>query len=759
MDESDRTPKNLAATAFFQMTGVGVSSEEYLSVLNPEQKEAVKHSGSPLLILAGAGSGKTRVITTKIAYMIDELGILPWHILAVTFTKKAAAEMAERAKHLSPNAVKSHIRTFHSFGSWFLRLYSSNAGIDPNFTVYDDDDMVTLLLKAVPSLNRQQASFIAHKISLAKDYCLTPDSSELSTIESSPEFPVYYAAYEKKLRQTGNVDFGDLIMLPVLMMEADESVRTDMHSRFQVVLVDEYQDSNVAQFKLLQQLVGEKTYVCVVGDDDQSIYKFRGAEVQNILTFHECFPNTKIIKLERNYRSVSPVLTVANDMISNNTQRLGKELVAVREKGKKPTVIFLPAQKDETKLCADMIEKAHKGGCPYSDWAILYRTNAQSLGFETEFLHAKIPYTVVGSLKFYQREEIKDLLSILAFVVNQKDEIAFRRIINKPARGVGGVTQDKVVLNAPNHDLLEGCRLFSSSMSKKAKTGVLEFVAFIDGLISDIDVESSEPGKLSELVDIIIKKSGLGEYHSNQDEIAGTQRLANMQELVNSAVLYNKNRSGLLEFLDHIELDRTLELQNQEDNQDAVTLITLHNTKGLEFPRVIITGLEDGIFPRKDKTEEELEEERRLFYVGITRAKDELYLTSCGLRQLYGRTEYMKVSPFLLELDPKHIDVVGKPPLEFKTLCSDTQEPNTQQGRLASFMENHPELAELADKWKKGRKVYHDDWGYGLIVQTNLDDNCSDYDDEYVINIQFESGSLKKIMPKYQSHSLMLIKD
>ena len=446
-------------------------------------------------------------------------------------------------------------------------------------------------------------------------------------------------------------------------------------------------------------------------------------------------------------------------MISNNTQRLGKELVAVREKGKKPTVVFLPTQKDETKLCADMIKKAHKGGCPYSDWAILYRTNAQSLGFETEFLHAKITYTVVGSLKFYQREEIKDLLSILAFVVNPKDEIAFRRVINKPARGVGGVTQDKLVLNSPNHDLLEGCRLLASSLSKKAKTGVMEFVSFIEGLIADIDSESSEPGKLSEFVDAIIKKSGLGEYHSSQDEIAGTQRLANMQELVNSAVLYNNNRAGLLEFLDHIELDRTLELQNEEDDQDAVTLITLHNTKGLEFPRVIITGLEDGIFPRKDKTEEEMEEERRLFYVGITRAKDELYLTSCGLRQLYGRTEYMKVSPFLLELDRKHIEVIGKLPLEFKSSSSDTPEQNSQQARLNTFMESHPELWELSEKWKKGRKVYHDDWGYGIIVQTNLDSNCSDYDDEYVITIQFESGSLKKIMPQYQSHSLMLIKD
>lgn len=753
--------------------------DEMLSKLNEEQLEAVKHEGSPLLILAGAGSGKTRVITTKIAYLISEKKVKPYDILVVTFTKKAAKEMMERVQSLEPEAIHSQIRTFHSFGSWFLRMHTEEAGIDKNFTVYDDDDMVTLLTKAVPSLSRQQASLVAHKISMAKDYCYEPDSPELSSIDNTPEFPSFYKAYDRRLRETGNVDFGDLIMLPYKILRDNEQIRAHMHYRFKVVMVDEYQDSNVAQFLLLQQLVGKSTYVCVVGDDDQSIYKFRGAEVQTILSFEEHFPGTKIIKLEKNYRSTDPILGVANDVIKNNTERLGKSLISVKGEGKKPVVVFLPTQDDEISFCAELIKKTHKKGVPYSDWAILYRTNAQSMGFETAFLHKKIPYSVVGSLKFYEREEIKDIVCFMSFLANPKDEISFRRIINKPARGIGQVTQEKIIDNYRNqineslirdYSIIDSCADIQKSLSKKAKEGIEKFVELMTSLKKELGDEVSESNTdpvldlaekaiekkvskkktdketlLSSFVEKMIIESGLQEYYQAQDEIAETQKTLNLQELVNSASLYPKTQAGLIEFLDHVELDRTVETDDEET--DVVTLITLHNTKGLEFPRVVITGLEHGIFPRQDKTDEEFEEERRLFYVGITRAKDELYITSCKQRRMYGSTNTMEISPFLLEVDQSQIVVLGSPPYVFSKRAvknNDSDDIKATSGVVKDA---------LHDRYKIGTKVYSDDYGYGYIFDT---DDC---DDEFVVTVQFENMTTKKFMPKYQSNRIMIIKD
>ena len=786
-----------------------MNADEYLSVLNPEQREAVVHEGSPLLILAGAGSGKTRVITTKIAYLIGEKGIDPRSILAVTFTKKAANEMAERARLLHEQAVHTPIRTFHSFGAWFLRMFAEQAGIAPNFTVYDDNDTVTLLTKAVPSLSGRQASHLAHKIALAKDYCLLPDSPDLVHIESDPDFPEIYDTYQKRLRETGNTDFGDLIMLPVLTLSTNENIRSRMHYRFKVVMVDEYQDSNTAQFLLLQQLAGPSTYVCVVGDDDQSIYKFRGAEVKNILTFQERFPGTSVIRLERNYRSVEPILHTADAVVRNNSERLGKTLYSQRGKGKRPVLTFLPAQDAETAFCAELIQKARDAGCPYADWAVLYRTNAQSLGFETEFLHRKIPYTVVGSLKFYEREEIKDILSFLAFIANLKDEVAFRRIVNKPARGVGSVTQDKIVdvSRSSSLNFLEGCRLAVESFSKKAAASVHNFIALMESFENEVGygqnsaqnagteppdnvqpdnaplngnefgINTAQSGsaafaaytgeRLSSFIERVVEKSLLGEHYSAQDEIAGTQRTANMQELANSAVLYPKTRAGLLDFLDHIELDRTLENSDENDAQrDAVTLITLHNTKGLEFPRVIITGLEKGIFPREGKDSEETEEERRLFYVGITRAKDELYMTCCAMRRLYGRTEYMEPSPFLYELDEQNIEVLGKTPYGFflhnagtnGTGRRTTAEKNGAHGKDGA-KGNTSAQSPLERRWAKGVRLFHDEWGYGSITSVAGGASEGGSDDEYVITVRFETGAEKRFMPKFQAHSLLIVKD
>ncbi len=708
---------------------------DYLSVLNEEQLQAVVHEGSPLLILAGAGSGKTRVITTKIAYLIDKKHLDPYSILAVTFTKKAANEMRQRAELLSPKAQYAQIKTFHSWGAYFLRKYYQAAGVSSTFTVYDEDDMVTLVTKSYPSLTRVQASAFVHKISLAKDYCLEPDSLELDQIDSDEKFREVYAAYQQRLEATGNVDFGDLIMKPYLVLRDNEALKLEMQKRYRVILVDEYQDSNVAQFLLLKELsgiaAGSSTYVCVVGDDDQSIYKFRGAEVQNILNFQNQFPGTKLVRLQTNYRSTQEILSCADSVVRNNESRLGKTLVAARGKGKKPTLVFLPDQDDEVEFCASIIEQAHEKNVPYSDWAILYRLNAQSSGFEHTFIHKKIPYQIVGSLKFYEREEIKDLLAWLGFLVNQKDEVSFRRISNKPARGVGPGTQDKIInafIDEKCQSILDGAK--SIKLTKKAKDGFDAFVSLVDDFSKSLNSKENEGKKLTELISEINEKSLLNEYYKGQDEISGTQKTANLEELANNAMFYPLSVQGLLDFLDSIQLDRTTQDEDESDDQDRVTLITLHNTKGLEFNRVIISGMENGIFPREDKSFAELEEERRLFYVGITRARNELYLTSTRQRRLYGRTNYMEPSLFLSEIDGAYLRVLGQKPSSFAV--GSASDP-------------------FAKKWTKGKIVFHDDYGEGVISSARFSG-----EGKWVINVDFFNGGSKVFIPEFQQNRLTL---
>ena len=746
--------------------------EKHLLLLNPEQRAAVEHEGKSLLILAGAGSGKTRVITTKIAYLIAEKNYDPRSILAVTFTKKAAKEMRERVEAMYPLADGCQIRTFHSFGAYFLRRYAEEAGIDKNFTVYDDDDMATLVQKSTPGLKKSEAASYAHKISLAKDYYLHCDSERLVEISADPLFPEIYSAYQKKLRATGNVDFGDLIMLPIDLLNSNENVARQTRFRYRVIMVDEYQDTNIAQFLFLKALSGvdenSGTYVCVVGDDDQSIYKFRGAEVRNILNFQNEFRGTDLIRLERNYRSTASILNAAGKVVSRNEGRLGKTLIAERGDGKKPALVFLPNQDDEATFCADLISKKYAEGVPYNSWAILYRTNAQSLGFESEFLRRKIPYQVVGTLKFYEREEIKDLLAFLSLCANPKDEIAFRRIVNKPARGIGAGTQDKLVASALNEDgsmknLLEAAKSLAPKLSKKAREGVAQFCDLVLSLIEEISSGKKSGERLSAFVEELIQKSGLEELHSADDEINGTQRVANMQELANNAALYEFSIDGLLEFLDTIELDRTLASEEEKFAADRVTLITLHNTKGLEFERVIITGLEQGIFPRDDKTGAELEEERRLFYVGITRAKDELYITSCAQRRFFGRTEFVRPSIFLKEAGADTFRVLGDAPQSYEYAIFGRGEENQfsdsdfsdedfceMRGAPSGVQKiNHP----LAKRFPVGQTVFHDDYGYGQVVKAFLNEG------EYVIEVAFQNGGTKKFLPEYQSSSLMRVEE
>jgi len=770
----------------------------YLEVLNPEQRDAVLHEGKPLLILAGAGSGKTRVITTKIAYLIREKGVDPRAILAVTFTNKAAREMAERARLIDARAGDAMLRTFHSFGAWFLRRNGRLGGLEPGFVIYDEDDTIALLGTIMEGTPRAEVRAMANKIARAKDYFLSPDDPELDLIDHSKAFKTIYKQYEEKLNSIGNVDFGDLIRKPVEILRNESEVSRRFHERFRVILVDEYQDANVAQSELLKELYSPGAYLCVVGDDDQSIYRFRGAEVKNILEFPECFGGADIVRLERNYRSTTPILRAAASVVDHNRGRLGKKLRSERGDGKTPVLAFLPDQDTETEFCAELIQKSigaasgtkgtgrqntvdaeHAHGITYSDWAVVYRTNAQSLGFETEFLRRKIPYRVVGSLKFYEREEVKDTLALLSFLVNPRDEIAFRRVVNKPARGVGPATVDKIIEEASSPragkedrgNLLLAARQLAPELSAKARSGIAVFLKAIEAgrdALSEPAVHETTGGKpeatkkkkppkagglrsgegLSECVVRMAVESGLAEHYIAEDEIAGNQRLSNLQEVANAASLYAATEDGLLEFLEHIELDRSME-EASGSGTDAVTLITLHNTKGLEFRRVIMTGIEQGVFPRDDKKDDDLEEERRLFYVGATRAMDELYMTSCGYRRMYGRTESMEPSLFLREIDHKGLRIIGSVPYGFTALGG------PQRRGAAGFQGGKPGQPPRSSdgRWTLGDRVFHDDHGYGQVTQIR------EGDDGPVVKVVFETGHELRFLSLHQSSKFTKIKD
>lgn len=729
---------------------------KYLEILNPEQREAVFHSDRPLLILAGAGSGKTRVITTKIAYLIREKGMDPRSILAVTFTNKAAREMSCRARLIDDRAQGAMLRTFHSFGAWFLRRNGHLAGLPSGFVIYDDDDSISLLSTIMEGKPRAEVKLMAHNISRAKDYFLAPEDPRLDFFDHRKIFKDSYVKYEERLAKIGNVDFGDLIKKPVEILRENPELARRFHERFRVIMVDEYQDANIAQFELLRELCGPGVYVCVVGDDDQSIYRFRGAEVRNILEFSDRFHGADTIRLERNYRSTAPILRAASSVVDHNCGRLGKSLRSERGRGKKPVLAFMTDQDEESAQTAGLILNAVKSGGHFSDWAVLYRTNAQSLGFETEFLRRRIPYRVVGSLKFYEREEIKDALALLSFLANPRDEVAFRRMVNKPSRGVGPATVDKIIdSSGDTGDLAEAARDISPELSARARTGVADFLKAIEAgreaLAKDKKAEEKKPPRkredlrgeegLSLCVVRMAEVSGIAGYHLTQDEIAGNQRLNNLQELANAASPYSADMKGLLDFLEHIELDRSMEESSAAEGEgsDLVTLITLHNTKGLEFRKVIMTGIEQGIFPRGDKDGDDLEEERRLFYVGATRAMDELYFTSCAMRRMYGRNSPMEPSLFLRELDRDNLKIIGKAPYGFG-------------GASGAYTGGHGRSANSAaissdGRWRTGDRVFHDDRGYGEIS------GIRESDEGPVITVRFESGAESRFLSQYQSGS------
>lgn len=634
--------------------------ELWLSKLNAEQREAVFENSNPLLVLAGAGSGKTRVITTKIAYCIKELNYNPWNILAVTFTNKAAKEMKDRVLDMLPNEDPNsfNIRTFHSFGVWLLRRFTQEAGLQPGFTIYDDSDSLSLLRTKYSSMTSKELKPIVKAILKAKDMGLNPRSPELSNFSKEFNIGRYFEVYENALREVGNVDFADLITIPSRLIDENSVVRDFIQRRFKVILVDEYQDSNVAQFELLRRLVTPSTFICVVGDDDQSIYRFRGAEIENILSFPRVFSNTKSIVLAQNYRSTSNILDLASTVIKNNSNRHEKTLRTDNGKGSKPQLYYVNDEIDE----AEKVYAVLKRNNNYNNSAILYRTNAQSSAFEMLLSKRHIPYKIVGALKFYDREEVKDALALLQLFVNSRDIVNFRRMINKPPRGLGPSSVYKIEEFLPQSKgdvfVAMNMALNNNVLSARCSKSVKSFISTMEESYRMI-----EEGDLGDAVKYLLDKLELIQYFKSEDKKNNTFKVENLNSLVNAISEYPSSIEGLLSFLEEVTLDRTKIGSEDPSSGDGVTLITIHNTKGLEFEDVYVVGLEEKLFPSSMSDDEDgIEEERRLFYVAATRAKYNLFLFSAKSRRIWGRMEYDRIpSRFVDEIGKEQIEIIGFP--------------------------------------------------------------------------------------------------
>ncbi|MDY0288482.1 MAG: 3'-5' exonuclease [Sphaerochaeta sp.] len=749
--------------------------DHLLEELNEDQREAVLENSAPLLVLAGAGSGKTRVITTKIAYCIERLGIPAYKILAVTFTNRAATEMRDRVTAILDDEQVSKdvtIRTFHSFGAWFLRRFGSEIGLASNFTIYDDDDSLSLLASCYPNFKKRELDPVMRKISYAKDRGLTCKDN-LSSLKADATFPRMFEAYEDKMRRVGNVDFADLIGRSIELLDAKPDVQAWMHNRFSVILVDEYQDSNIAQFELLRRLVGPSTFICVVGDDDQSIYRFRGAEVQNILSFPDVFPGAKTVKLEQNYRSTQNILDIANTVIKNNKGRHVKKLWTANTKGSKPNLMYVQDEVDEAMRVGNVLLQDKN----YDGSAVLYRTNAQSVAFETTFKRMRIPYKVVGALQFYDREEVKDALALLFLLTNGKDEVNFKRMINKPTRGIGASSLDTILSYSLQGDgdvfrMLE-LAVRSGTLPNKAKSGVTAFLELYKHANRMMDSE-----ELVDCANFMIRESGLLELYQKVDNLNSTGKVDNLEALVNALASYDSSRDGLLLFLEQLCLDPTTLGREDPRDKKGVTLITMHNTKGLEFDRVFVAGLEEELFPgRSSESDDDVEEERRIFYVAVTRARKQLYLLCAKARKIWGKTSFQHPSRFIDEIPSHQVAVDGIRPGTLDALTEGgpyrglgslgekrAKSPGTSENmnstgwggsggaliqkgfgaKAKSFtMEERHVQQEGVSLFPLGQKVYSDKYGEGEVV------NLKQSGDREVIDVNFVGGAKATFISKF----------
>lgn len=630
--------------------------------LNDMQQMAVYHTEGPLLVLAGAGSGKTRVLTHRIAYLIEEVGINPWNILAITFTNKAAGEMRDRVQKLVGFGSESiWVSTFHSTCVRILRRYIDRIDYDTNFTIYDGDDQKTVMKQVLKKLDMdtkiyKEKAVLSH-ISKAKDELITPDmfAKRVSGDFRKMKIADAYFEYQKTLKKNNALDFDDLIVKTVELLKSDTEVLNYYQERFQYIMVDEYQDTNTAQFQLVRLLADKYRNICVVGDDDQSIYKFRGANIANILQFETAFENAKTIKLEQNYRSTKTILSAANAVVHNNEGRKDKTLWCDNEEGEKIKVYQVDDAAGEGEVIArDIAKSVADGKYSYHDCACLYRTNAQSRSIEEKFMMAGIPYKIIGGQNFYQRKEIKDILAYMKTVDNGLDDVAVRRIINVPKRGIGATTVDKVQLFADANNI----SFYEALMNKncmdvvgRASSKLSSFVMMIERF----KIIAANEG-IRALADKVLEETGYKAELEAEDTDEARGRLENIDELINKVADYEENEESptLSGFLEEVAL--IAEIDNLNESNDYVVLMTIHSAKGLEFPKVFLCGMEEGLFPSymtvMADDPDELEEERRLCYVAITRAMKELSITWAKTRMLHGETRYNIPSRFLKEIPP-----------------------------------------------------------------------------------------------------------
>ena len=715
--------------------------------LNEQQKEAVFHTEGPLLILAGAGSGKTRVLTHRIAYLIEERGVNPWNILAITFTNKAAGEMRERVDRLVGFGAESiWVSTFHSTCVRILRRYIDRIGFDTNFTIYDSDDQKSLMRDVCRVLDvdtkKYKERMFLSAISAAKDEMITPDEYELNAAGDfgKQKIAQVYREYERQLHANNALDFDDLLLKTVQLFQTQPDVLESYQERFRYIMVDEYQDTNTVQFKFVSLLAAKYQNLCVVGDDDQSIYKFRGANIRNILNFEQEFQNARVIKLEQNYRSTQNILNAANAVIQNNRGRKDKTLWTDNGDGEKVHLRQFDTAYDEAEFVADDIRKNIENGGTYQDYAILYRTNAQSRMFEEKFVACNIPYKIVGGVNFYARREIKDLLCYLKTIDNGRDDLAVRRIINVPKRGIGLTTITRIQESAAAREI----GFYEALLGLDLIPGVARAASKLDSFVALIEYfkRRSDEVSITDLMNEIIEKTGYIENLEAEDKEDAQARIENIEELVSKIAAYEEQcaaeqvKPSLSQFLEEVAL--VADIDSLEENPDYVVLMTLHSAKGLEFPHVYLVGMEDGLFPSymtiTSDNDEDLEEERRLCYVGITRAEQELMMTCARKRMTRGETHYNRMSRFLQEI-PKELMENGSLPFD-KEMQKEREQELIRQNAYTQAKQAFRQKPFQNYGIQKGAKAFAVSKEKGLDYQVG----------DRVRHIKFGEGTVKGIL-------------
>ena len=729
--------------------------------LNKEQREAVYHTEGPLLILAGAGSGKTRVLTHRIAYLIDEKGVNPWNILAITFTNKAAGEMRERVDQIVGFGSESiWVSTFHSPCVRILRRHIDLLGYDTSFTIYDADDQKTLMKDVCKYLQIDTKVYkernLLAAISSAKDELITPEEYELNAAGDfgKQKIAKVYKEYEKQLRANNALDFDDLLVKTVQLFQTQPEVLDYYQERFRYIMVDEYQDTNTVQFELIRILAKKYRNLCVVGDDDQSIYKFRGANIKNILNFEHVFEDAKVIKLEQNYRSTGNILNAANAVIKNNFGRKEKSLWTENGEGDKIAFSQFDSGYDEAEyIVGDIKEHVNNGIRTYNDHAVLYRTNAQSRMFEEKFVTANIPYKIVGGINFYARKEIKDLLAYLKTIDNGKDDLAVRRIINVPKRGIGLTTINRVQENA----LERGVSFYETLRAADLIPNIGRSVSKLESFVALIEHFKSEAKNMSicDLMQEILDMTGYIEDLKSEGDIEAETRIENIDELMNKIAAYEESCEDemptLSGFLEEVAL--VADIDSLDEDSDYVVLMTLHSAKGLEFPEVYLAGMEDGLFPSymtitsDDPTE--VEEERRLCYVGITRARENLTLTCARRRMVRGETQYNKMSRFLKEIPVNLLSTGNLIEKDEKEVPKQNAYMQAKQAfRTQAFAMQKPKQQFTVTQgeglsYDVGDRVRHMKFGEGLV--TGITEGGRDYE----VTVQFDTAGVKKMFATF----------